>query len=281
MAIAVAAFTAIALVKIPFPLVIAFAALAGAFFTGGGRSKDAALAEAGGGWRESVASAFVWGGLWLIPLAALLWLEDVPDVLADEALFFSKMAVVTFGGAYAVLAYVAQQAVDVYGWLTPGEMLTGLGLAETTPGPLILVLVFVGYLGGARLTGWGATAGGIAGAITTLWFTFVPCFLWVLAGAPFVERLRRIGWLTAALAGVTAAVVGVIANLALWFGLHTLFATVTAAALGPVALPLPDWTSFDWRAGLIAVFAGITLLRLHWNLFAVLGLSALAGASLF
>jgi chromate transporter len=279
-AIAVAAFAAIALVKIPFPLVIAAAAVVGAFFPGGGRSNDAALTEVGGGWRESLNSALVWGGLWLIPLAALLWLEDVPDVLADEALFFSKMAVVTFGGAYAVLAYVAQQAVDVYGWLSPGEMLTGLGLAETTPGPLILVLVFVGYLGGARLTGWGATAGGIAGAITTLWFTFVPCFLWVLAGAPFVERLRRIGWLTAALAGVTAAVVGVIANLALWFGLHTLFATVTEAALGPVALPLPDWTSFDWRAGLIAVFAAISLLRLHWNLFAVIGLSALAGVFL-
>ena len=123
-------------------------------------------------------------------------------------------------------------------------------------------------------------AGALGGLLAT-YVTFVPCFLWVLAGAPFVERLRRIGWLTAALAGVTAAVVGVIANLALWFGLHTLFATVTAAALGPVALPLPDWTSFDWRAGLIAVFAGITLLRLHWNLFAVLGLAALAGASLF
>jgi chromate transporter len=285
-AIAVAAFTAIALAKIPFPLVIAGAALAGAalagaFFPGGSKSKNTALAEVGGGWRESLGSAVVWGGLWLIPLTALLWFKGVPDVLADEALFFSKMAVVTFGGAYAVLAYVAQQAVEVYGWLTPGEMLTGLGLAETTPGPLILVLVFVGYLGGARLTGWGATAGGIAGAATTVWFTFVPCFLWVLAGAPFVERLRRIGWLTAALAGVTAAVVGVIANLALWFGLHALFATVTEAALGPVALPLPDWASFDWRAGLIAAFAGITLLRLHWNLFAVLGLAALAGAFLF
>lgn len=278
--IAVTAFFAIALLDIPFPLVIAAAALAGAMTSGGAPVAGATLAENGGGWREASRSALVWGALWLIPLAALLLLPDVPAVLADEALFFSKMAVVTFGGAYAVLAYVAQQAVEVYRWLTPGEMLTGLGLAETTPGPLILVLVFVGYLGGARLSGWGEMAGGLAGAGVTLWFTFVPCFLWVLAGAPFVERLRRIGWLTAALAGVTAAVVGVIANLALWFGLHTLFGVVGEAAWGPFTIPVPDMSTFDWRAGLIAALAGVALLRLRWNLFAVLGLAALAGAGL-
>ncbi|MBK8457307.1 MAG: chromate efflux transporter [Phyllobacteriaceae bacterium] len=278
-AIAIAAFAAIAFMKAPFPLVIAAAALAGALFLDGGKAKDEALADSGGGWREALASTAVWGALWLLPLAALLWFSGVPKVLADEALFFSKMAVVTFGGAYAVLAYVAQQAVDVYGWLSPGEMLTGLGLAETTPGPLILVLVFVGFLGGARLSGWGEITGGLAGAGVTLWFTFVPCFLWVLAGAPFVERLRRVIWLTSALAGVTAAVVGVIANLALWFGLHALFGSVGEAAFGPLTLPVPELAMFDWRAGLIAAGAGVALLRLRWNLFAVLGLAAAAGAA--
>lgn len=278
--IAAAAFAAIAMLKVPFPLVIAAAALAGAMTPGGAPVADAALAERGGGWRDSLASALVWAMLWLGPLAALLVLPGVPAVLADEALFFSQMAVVTFGGAYAVLAWVAQQAVEVYRWLTPGEMLTGLGLAETTPGPLILVLVFVGYLAGARLTGWDEIAGGLAGAGVTLWFTFVPSFLFVLAGAPFVERLRRIGWLTSALAGVTAAVVGVIASLALWFGLHALFGVVGEALLGPFSLPLPDLASLDWRAGLIAVGAAVALLRLHWNLFVVLGLAAVAGVAL-
>jgi len=277
--IAFAAFLAIALAKLPFPLVIAAAALSGAALMRPAAVADRALAEAGGGFRAALSALAIWGGLWAAPLLLLLS-AGVPQVFVDEALFFSRMAVVTFGGAYAVLAYVAQQAVEAYRWLTPGEMLTGLGLAETTPGPLILVLVFVGFLGGARLSGWSDLAGGLAGAAVTLWFTFVPSFLFVLVGAPFVERLRRLGWLTAALAGVTAAVVGVIANLALWFGLHALFATVDAVTFGPLSLAVPDPASFDRRAGLIAAFSALALIGLRWNLFVVLALAAGAGAAL-
>ena len=155
------------------------------------------------------------------------------------------MAAVTFGGAYAVLAYVAQQAVEIHRWLQPDEMLTGLGLAETTPGPLILVLVFVGFLGGARHSGLDPLTGGLAGALVTLWFTFVPCFLWIFAGAPYVETVRSMRWLASALAAVTAAVVGIIANLALWFALHVLFGDVGEMAVGPLALPVPDLRRFD------------------------------------
>jgi chromate transporter len=201
-------------------------------------------------------------------------------VLAAEAIFFSKLAAVTFGGAYAVLVYAAQQAVEIYGWLQPQEMLTGLGLAETTPGPLILVLVFIGFLGGARLSGFEPLLGGLAGAAVTLWFTFVPCFLWIFVGAPYVETLRNVRWLAGALSAVTAAVVGIIANLAVWFALHVLFGTVGETAAGPFAIPAPDISTFDWQAFAIAAAAAIALLRLKINMIAVLALAALAGFAL-
>src|SRR5690606_5615463 len=178
---------------------------------------------------------------------------------------------------YAVLAYVAQQAVEVYGWLRPDEMLTGLGLAETTPGPLILVLLFVGYLGGARLAALEPVTGGVLGALVALWFTFAPCFLWIFAGAPYVETVRNVRWLAAALAGVTAAVVGVIANLALWFALHVLFATVEEHGFGPFRVAVPDPASFDPAAAVIGVAAGVALLRLKIGMIPVLVASALAG----
>jgi chromate transporter len=199
------------------------------------------------------------------------------NVFADMAWFFSKAAVVTFGGAYAVLAYVGQQAADIYGWLTPQDMVTGLGLAETTPGPLILVLVFVGFLGAANLSGLEPLTGGMLGAATALWFTFAPCFLWIFAGAPFVERLRHVAWIRKSLSGITAAVVGVIANLAVWFALHVLFGDFREAQFGPLTLPQPAVANLDWRALLIAAFSGIALLLLHINLFAVLGGAAIAG----
>ena len=194
-------------------------------------------------------------------------------------LFFSKMAAVTFGGAYAVLSYVAQQAVDIHHWLQPDEMLAGLGLAETTPGPLILVLVFVGFLGGARHSGLDPLAGGIAGALVTLWFTFVPCFLWIFAGAPYVETVRSVRWLATALAAVTAAVVGIIANLALWFALHVLFGAVGETAVGPLTIPVPDLSTFDLAAAIIALAAGVALIRFKANLFAVLAAAMAAGDS--
>lgn len=287
LAVALAAFAAIAFLHVPFPAIVL-----GAVGLGIARSRIVPAAggtlpspaEPGTSWasdaRRAAWTALAWLGIWFGPLVVLRLALGGQSVFTREAWFFSKMATVTFGGAYAVLAYVGQQAVDVYGWLAPDEMLTGLGLAETTPGPLILVLVFVGFLGGTRLSGLDPLAGGLAGAAVALWFTFVPCFLWIFAGAPFVERLRHIRWLSAALAAVTAAVVGIIANLALWFGLHVLFGQVETVRLGLIALPVPVWGSFDLRAAAVAATAALALLRWHVNLFAVLGSAALAGALL-
>lgn len=275
--IAVLAFLAIAFLKLPFPLVIAAAALFGALAL---RSKNAVVphgdaSPSGAALRQSLFSIAVFGAAWLLPLALLLVLLP-GHVLSAMALFFSKAAMVTFGGAYAVLAYVGQQAVEVHGWLTAADMVTGLGLAETTPGPLILVLAFAGFVGAA--TAGGSLASGLAGAVTALWFTFVPCFLWVFAGAPFMERLRSVQWLSAALSAVTAAVVGVIANLALWFGLHVLFGDFATVQAGPLHLPMPDPGQLNWVALVIALVSGVALLRLHLNLLAVLAAAAGAGA---
>ena len=176
-------------------------------------------------------------------------------VTTDIALFFSKLAVVTFGGAYSVLAYMAQQAVETYGWLSAGEMLDGLGLAETTPGPLILVTEFVGFLAGFRKGGEPALAFGLLGAAVTLWATFAPCFLWIFVGAPYVERLSANPRLAGALAGVTAAVVGVILNLSLWFALHVLFGSVTAVWHGPLRLWTPELASLNVEALLLSALA--------------------------
>lgn len=173
---------------------------------------------------------------------------------------------VTFGGAYAVLSYVGQQAVEHYGWLTPGEMLTGLGLAETTLGPLVLVLVFVGYL-----------AAGPVGGLIAAFFTFAPCFLWIFAGAPHVERLRHVRWLAAGLTTITAAVVGVIANLALWFGLHVLFGAYEETRTGPFSVPQPELANLDMAALAIGLGAGVALIRFKANMLAVLAVAALAG----
>lgn len=291
--LAVAAFVGIALFRLPFPVIILAAAALGAIRSWDGwrgRAEAAAAVEAEAQpwetraeWRRPsfarlLGTSAAWLAIWFLPLALLYLLLGGSSVFSAEARFFSIMATVTFGGAYAVLAYIAQQAVDFYGWLRPDEMLTGLGLAESTPGPLILVLVFVGFLGGARLSGLEPVAGGLAGAAVTLWFTFVPCFLWIFAGAPYVETLRNVRWLASALAGVTAAVVGVIANLALWFALHVLFADVGAARLGPFSLPVPEAAAFDPASASIAVAAGIALLWFHASLFAVMGAAALAGA---
>ena len=291
-ALAVAGFIAIAFLKLPFPLIIAAAALCGAVLHLAGYRADAvngamrdvrlepeyAMPE----WTKPSARRFfstlaVWLTIWFGPLLLLHASLGSDNVFSAEANFFSKMAAVTFGGAYAVLAYVAQQAVEVHGWLKPDEMLTGLGLAETTPGPLILVLVFVGFLGGARLSGLAPLTGGLAGAAVTLWFTFVPCFLWIFVGAPYVETVRSVRWLASALSAVTAAVVGIIANLAVWFALHVLFAMVGEVAIGPFSLPVPDWASFDAVSALIAVVAGFALIRFNTNMIAVLIAAALAG----
>ena len=217
--------------------------------------------------------ALPWLALWLAPLAALS-LAGAP-LLAQIGWFFAWLAVVTFGGAYAVLAYMVQQVVGDFGWLTTGEMMDALGLAETTPGPLILVTEFVGFLAGAGQGGLGL---GVLAALVTLWVTFVPCFLWIFAFAPYVEWITAQPRLNGALSGITAAVVGVILNLSVWFALHVFFAEVAETALGPITLWLPDLATVDLGAILLAGLAGWLLLIRKWDLLAVLAVLAAAGA---
>jgi chromate transporter len=216
--------------------------------------------------------------LWWVPIAALAWCRGSADVFTQIAFFFSKLAVVTFGGAYAVLAYMAQQAVETHGWLSASEMLDGLGMAETTPGPLIQVVQFVGFLGAYRSPGELAPwlAGTLAAVLTT-WVTYVPCFLWILLGAPWIERLRGSQPLRGALAGITAAVVGVILNLAIWFSLYTLFTSVREEHLGPFVLQVPAWATLDAAAAAIAVGAAVATLRFHVGMLRLIGACAALG----
>ncbi len=289
-AIAVLAFIGIALMRLPFPLIIALAGIAGAVLHAAapsllpdakGESEPAGRAATAShrvrGHGAVMRTAPAWLAIWLMPLVALLVVFGRGHVFADAALFFSQTAIVTFGGAYAVLAYVGQQAVDLYGWLTPEDMLMGLGLAETTLGPLVLVLVFVGFVGGAGLADMAPLAGGLAGGMIAAFFTFVPCFLWIFAGAPYVEALRNVRWLAASLAAITAAVVGVIANLAVWFGLNVLFGAFDYAQTGPFFWPQPTLSNLDWTAAAIGVAAGVALIGFKLGLFVVLGAAAIAG----
>ncbi|HEV7456263.1 MAG TPA: chromate efflux transporter [Roseococcus sp.] len=280
-AVAALAFTALFVFGVPFPVVVLLAAGIGAALPqafaagghGGGRgghsALDAALAADPGRIGLMAAAArragLVCLALWIWPVA-LLWVQG--GVFGDIAAFFSVMAVVTFGGAYAVLAYVAQEAVEAYRWLTAADMLVGLGLAETTPGPLILVLQFVGFLAGFQA---GGASGALLGTALTLWVTFLPCFAWIFLGAPYVERLHDQPRLKGALAGVTAAVVGVIANLALWFALRVLFARMEP---GPFALSLPDPTSIQPMALALVVVSGVAMFVLKLGLVRVLAVSA-------
>jgi chromate transporter len=289
-ALAGASFLALFAFGVPFPAVVLTAAVIGylapgAFKAGShGTAKegrepavlDAVLAADPGRPARLAASAWAAGwiavGLWFLPVIVLALLER--GLFTDVAWFFSKMAVVTVGGAYAVLAYVTQEAVQAYGWLSADQMLVGLGLAETTPGPLILVLQFVGFLAGY---GAGGIAGGVLASLLTLWVTFAPCFAFIFLGAPYVERLHANRALTGALAAVTAAVVGVIANLALWFGLRVLFSDVRAIRLGPVSLDLPALTSLDLSAAGLAILAAVCLFRLKLGVLWTLGITAAVG----
>lgn len=216
--------------------------------------------------------------LWAAPVGLLLVVLGVRHVFTEEAIFFSKMAIVTFGGAYAVLAYMTQQAVNRYGWLLPGEMVQGLALAETTPGPLILVLTYVGFLGAHRDPGTldPLLAGVLGGTIST-WVTFVPCFLWIFLGAPYIERLRGNVWMSAALTSITAAVVGVILNLSIWFALHVLFQQVDDYRGFGLKLPVPVLSSLDAVALALGIGAMLALLRFHANLLVTLGVCAALG----
>jgi chromate transporter len=298
-AVAGAAFVAIFFLEVPFPAIVAAAGLLGWL---GGRllpeQFPAAQPHAAGGAQEAddiaVADAQVNRvrpslgravrilaiglTLWLAPLLALLAVFGRGHVFVQEGIFFSKAAVVTFGGAYAVLAYVGQKAVETFHWLRPGEMLDGLGLAETTPGPLIMVLQFVGFLGAYRLAGgMDPLLGGVVGSIVTTWVTFVPCFLWIFLGAPYIELLRGNRSLSTALTAITAAVVGVILNLAVWFSVHTLFGRVEEIRPGGLRLLVPDWSTLDPGALLIAAFAFLALFRWKLGMLKTLALSAAAG----
>jgi chromate transporter len=217
--------------------------------------------------------------LWVLPVAAAWALASGSrTVFTDQGLFFGGMALVTFGGAYAVLAYVAQAAVDTFGWLSAGEMVRGLALAETTPGPLIMVVQFVAFLGAYRNPGdldpWLAA---VLGSLLTVWVTFVPCFLFIFLGAPYVERLRDSHALSAALTGVTAAVVGVIANLAVYFAVHTLFARTSTVSAGPINLDVPVWSSYVAESFVVTAVAMVLVFRLKWSVLRTLGVCALLG----
>ena len=267
------AFLALYLFDLPFPLVVAAAASIGFLRVG----NIAALRDESPaiGMRSTAATAALWLVLWLGPLALLIAVCGPDHVFAATALFFSKLAIVTFGGAYAVLSYMGQQAVETYGWLEPREMIDGLGLAETTPGPLILVTEFVGYLAGYRQAG--GVWGGLVTAAITLWMTFVPCFLWIMTAAPYVARLETMPRLQGALAGITAAVVGVILNLSIWFGLHVLFASVTRLSWGPL---VPDVTTLDPMALVLSLISGFVLIRLHFGIAWTLALAAICGLTI-
>jgi chromate transporter len=269
-------FLAIFALALPFPLIVAAAAAWG-LLRGANSTEEptAAAATVGAPIASTLGTVLRWLCIWLIPLGILaLWLGPA-DALVQLGLFFSKLAVVTFGGAYAVLAYMAETAVTKLGWLEPGQMLDGLGLAETTPGPLILVTEFVGFLAAFRASGGGSLAMGFAGAAVALWTTFAPCFLWVFAGAPYIEWLNTRPRLRGALAAITSAVVGVILNLSLWFALHVFFGTVNRVPAGPLRLWVPDVATLDWSAVLLAVASGTLLLWRHWSIPSVLLLSAL------
>ena len=291
--LAIAAFTALFFFNLPFPVVVLAAGLVGYFapaaFTPASHSKaqteSPALIDAVFALDPNRATRLATGArragliclfLWLAPVVILMTI--VGGTYADVAWFFSKMAVVTVGGAYAVLAYVAQDAVQYYRWLTAPEMLAGLGLAETTPGPLILVLQFVGFLAGFRapeaLTG---VAGGVVASLLVLWVTFIPCFVFVFLGAPLIERLQSNPALSGALSAITAAVVGVIANLAVWFGLRVLFQQMRSLQMGPLAIDLPVPASVDLLAVGLAIIAATCLFKFKFGVLPTLGITATAG----
>jgi chromate transporter len=274
--IAGAAFIAIFFFDVPFPLVIAGAALLGYVLaaTNGAASSEPRSKAPPVPVGQTLRTASLWLAIWIVPLALVATSFGRDHVFTDIAMFFSKVATVTFGGAYSMLAYMAKQAVETYGWLNASEMLDGLGLAETTPGPLILVTEFVGFLAGYRFGGEPKLVFGLLGAAITLWATFAPSFLWIFAGAPHVERFGTNPKLTGALSAVTAAVVGVILNLSLWFALHVFFAKVEPAWHGPLRLWLPDVSTLDLEAVALSCLAALLLFRQKLGIAATLAISA-------
>lgn len=284
--IALAALIAIAAFAVPFPFII-LAALVIGYAAARWRpgllkisvpSSAMIAAPPSKLWGQSIRAMVQWGLAWTLPLILILVTVGRSHILWDIALFFSQLAMVTFGGAYAVLAYMAQEAVNGMGWLSAGEMADGLGLAETTPGPLILVTQFVGFLAAYHdAAPFTPMLAGLIGAAVTLWVTFVPCFLWIFTFAPWIDQMERAPGLKGALAAVTAAVVGVIANLSLWFALHLFFARVEDARWGFVSLPLPDIATVQWDAVFLSILAALLLFRFRFGIISMLGICAGAG----
>jgi len=303
-ALAAIAFVGIFFFNVPFPIIVFSAAIIGfvaglmglaEFEANAGHAADKGKPAVvddmlGEGIPEhtrptvarTLAVSAIWLALWLIPVIALLVTLGRGNVFSEIAVFFSKMAVVTFGGAYAVLAYVAQQAVENYGWLKPGEMLDGLGMAETTPGPLIMVLQFVGFMAAYRDPGSLAPmmAGTLSGLLAT-WVTFIPCFLWIFLGAPFVETLRGNKALNAALSAITAAVVGVVLNLAIWFAIHSVFRETVPVHAFPLSFDAPRLASVDWLALALTIAAAVAIFRFKIGMIATLAACCGTGIALF
>lgn len=284
-AIAIIAFIGLFFLNLPFPLIVLGAGLLGVAIA---KYKPELLAlktlppAINASFKSNLALSFkavgVWGSIWLIPIILIAAMLGTNSVFWDIAIFFSKLAIVTFGGAYAVLAYMAQEAVQSFNWLSPSEMADGLGLAETTPGPLILVTQYVGFLAGFRTPApftpfWG----GVFGAIVTTWVTFVPCFLWIFAFAPWIEQLKSSYKLQGGLSTITASIVGVIGNLTIWFCLHVIFAQVLTTNFGPFKLLIPDISSFNWREALIAIFALFGIFKLKIGTMKIVGICAVFG----
>lgn len=278
-AMAVLSFVAIFFFNVPFPYIVLTAGLIGFF---GGKyfpekfyvikghqtaEEDQHLHFEKPSVSKTISTLFFWLALWLIPVGILFLIFGKGNVFVKQSLFFSQAALVTFGGAYSVLSYVAQQAVDVYGWLKPGEMLDGLGMAETTPGPLIQVVQFVGFMGAFRNAGnLDPVMAGVLASVVVTWVTFIPSFLYIFVGAPYIEHFRGNRNLSSALSGITAAVVGVVLNLGIWFSLNTLFATVNEIPFGIGRLFVPDWTTLRWDSLCLTLLAFILFFGLKWDM---------------
>ncbi|WP_066558814.1 chromate efflux transporter [Croceicoccus bisphenolivorans] len=285
--LAIAAFVSLFLLDLPFPLIVLGSGAIG-MAVAKLRPEWLALKEGGATppsaprpWRSTLQAVAIWSVIWAAPMVLVAGTLGFDHVLWDIGKFFSQLAVVTFGGAYAVLAYMAQEAVQGVGWLQSGEMADGLGLAETTPGPLIMVTQFVGYLAAYRAPEpFTPFVAGLLGAGLTTWVTFAPCFMWIFSFAPWIDRLGNAVRLKGGLAAVTAAVVGVIANLTVWFALHVLFETVDDARAGPLRFYIPNWPTFDWRAAVLAVIASLLIFKFKWSVIRVLAVSAAGGLAL-
>jgi chromate transporter len=282
--VAVIAFLALFLFNLPFPLVVLGAGAIGIVVATQRpdwlalKTTSSAKSLTSNPWAASVKAVVVWSVIWAAPLTLVFMTLGRDHVLWDIGMFFSQLAIVTFGGAYAVLAYMAQEAVQGFGWLSAGEMADGLGLAETTPGPLIMVTQFVGYLAAFRAPEpFTPLVAGILGAALTTWVTFAPCFLWIFAFAPWIERMENAKWLKGGLATLTAAVVGVIANLSVWFALHVLFAKVGERQYGPLRLYWPDAASFSWQAAVLTTLSAGLIFRFKWNVIKTLAAAGIGG----